>query len=163
MAADDFRKSVARPLGQIPSGLFILTARNADERGGMLASWVQQVCFEPPVISVSVAKGRPVMTLISGSRQFSLCQIPEDDKVLMRRFAKGTEPGQDPFMGLDLVAPTNAAAPILGDALGYLECELIAHLDVEGDHDLFVGRVIGGGALSSAAPHVHIRKDGFKY
>jgi hypothetical protein len=48
----------ARALGRIPSGLFILTARFEDQSTGMLASWVQQVSFDPPLVSVAVKKGR---------------------------------------------------------------------------------------------------------
>jgi hypothetical protein len=35
-------------------------------------------------------------------------------------------------------------------------------MDVEGDHDLFVGHIRGGNYFSGE-PHVHVRENGFKY
>ena len=31
------------------------------------------------------------------------------------------------------------------DSMAWLECQLSCHMDVEGDHDLFVGVICGGG------------------
>jgi flavin reductase (DIM6/NTAB) family NADH-FMN oxidoreductase RutF len=155
-------QALGAALGRIPSGLFILTSAHEENRGGMLASWVQQVCFQPPMVSVAVGKGRPIMPLISASRQFGLCQIPRGDKMLMRKFLTAPEPGVDPFLGHELVEPTRTGVPILAHCLGYLECELVCHMDVEGDHDLFVGQVRGG-AYFAGEPHVHIRENGLKY
>src|SRR5690606_36146938 len=101
---DELQKQrIGAAIGRIPSGLFVLTAQHEDRRTGMLASWVQQVCFEPPMISVAVQKGRAIMPLISESRRFGLCQLPEKEKVITRKFAAGIEPGEDPFLGFELV------------------------------------------------------------
>ncbi|MFA9479638.1 flavin reductase family protein [Phycisphaerales bacterium AB-hyl4] len=155
---------IAEALGRIPSGLFVLTAQHEDRRQGMLTSLVQQVCFEPPMVCVSVAKGRPIMPLISESRQFALCQLSENDKLLLRKFAGGVDPSDDPFLGFDLVNTHLHNLPVLKHALAYLECELACHLDVEGDHDLFVGRVHAGARLKKDdTPHIHLRENGLKY
>ena len=68
----------------------------------MLCSWVQQVCFAPPMVSVSVAKGRAIMPLISESRQFALCQVGKDDSMLVRKFGNQPDLGDDPFLGQQL-------------------------------------------------------------
>lgn len=128
-------------LGCIPSGRFVLTAEHEDRRAGMLVHWVQQVCIEPSMVSVAVAKGKPIMPLISESRKFALCQIGEDDKRMQRKFAQDSEPGDDPFLGFELRPSKLGSVPIMSGALAYFECELSCHMDVEGDHDLFVGRV----------------------
>lgn len=140
---------IGAALGRIPSGLFILTAWNEDRRMGMLASWVQQVSFKPPLISVAVAKTRPIMPLISESKLFGLCQLPQDEKAMMRKFSGTMDPSDDdPFLGVELVSDTVTRVPILANTLGYLECEVTCHLDVDGDHNLFVGSVKGGNYLS---------------
>ena len=156
------RRGIGDALGRIPSGLFILTASNEDRRIGMLASWVQQVAFEPPMISVAVAKGRPILALLSESRFFGVCQLPRDEKIIMRKFASGSNPDEDPFLGFEMRNNTVTHVPILANVLGYFECELSCHLDVEGDHELFIGRVRGGG-FSTGEPHVHIRQNGYSY
>lgn len=156
------RQAISKALAAIPSGLFILTAQHEDRRMGMLTSLVQQVCFEPPMICVAIAKGRSIMPLISESRQFGLCQLATDNKIILRKFAGNLDPAEDPFLGLELVRPHLPNLPLLGAAMTHMECELTCHMDVEGDHDLFIGAVRNAGC-NGGQPHVHIRDDGFKY
>lgn len=156
------RESIGAALGRIPSGLYVLTARYEDRRLGMLASWVQQACFEPPMVSVALAKGRAIMPLISESRRFGLCQLQDNDRLLLRKFAAGPTIGEDPFLGLDMVQDTVLGVPIVAGAMSYLECEVNCHMDVEGDHDLFVG-VVRNARFVGGSPHVHLRDNGFKY
>jgi flavin reductase (DIM6/NTAB) family NADH-FMN oxidoreductase RutF len=162
MTDDKKQQAISAAIARIPSGLFVLTARHEENRGGMLVSWVQQVSFQPPMVSVVVGKGRPIMPLISESHQFALCQIPKGDKVILRKFAAGYEPGEDPFLGFEMVENTVLHAPVLSHVLSYLECELVVHMDVEGDHDVFVGKVLGAG-FNGGEPMVHLRENGFKY
>ena len=146
--------TVTAAMAAVPSGVFVLTAQHEDRRAGMLVRWVQQVCAVPPMLSVAVAKGKPIMPLISESRKFALCQLGEADRLLQRKFAQDSEPGDDPFLGFDLVPSKLGNVPIMRGALAYFECELSCHMDVEGDHDLFVGRVHAAG-LQAGRPRVH--------
>ena len=159
---EQMRAGVGAALGRIPSGLFILTARYEDRRSGILSSWVQQVSFEPAMVSVAIAKGRPIMPLISNSHHFALCQVPKGDKVLMRKFSQRIETGEDPFLGFTLVQNTVNRAPVLSDALSYMECDLVCHMDYEGDHDIFIGRIVAG-KYHDGDPFIHVRENGLKY
>ncbi len=156
------QSGIGQALAKIPSGVYVLTAAHEDRRMGMLASWVQQVCFEPPMVMVAVAKGRPIMPLISESRQFGLCQLAEDDRALRRKFSSEPDGHDDAFLGYDLKETPLAGLPILRQASSYLACELSCHMDVEGDHDLFVGLIHGGGADERPAM-VNQRESGFSY
>jgi flavin reductase (DIM6/NTAB) family NADH-FMN oxidoreductase RutF len=153
---------IASALGRIPAGLFVLTARTDDRRTGILASWVQQVCFHPPMVCVSVAKGRSIMPLISESRQFALCQLPQGERILTRKFSGSLDQSEDPFLGFDLLEHTVLHAPVLAMAMAYLECEVACHMDVDGDHDLFVG-IVRGGHYNGGEPVIHLRDDGMHY
>lgn len=157
------RPAISAALGRIPSGLFVVTAEHEDRRLGMIAGWVQQVCFEPPMVCVAIAKGRPIMPLISESHRFALCQLGEADRLSLRKFSKDTESGEDPFLGYDLIHGKLHPLPVLANTAAYLECELTCHMDVEGDHDLFVGVVRGAGVRKDAKPMLHLREDGFAY
>lgn len=159
---DAVKNAVGGALARIPSGLFVLTAEHEDRRMGTLVSWVQQVCFEPPMVSVAVAKGKAIMPLISESRHFGLCQLSETDKIAYRKFSQETPAGEDPFLGFELSAGRTVRVPILASAMSFLECELACHMDVEGDHDLFVGRAKSGG-FRGGTPRVHLRTNGFAY
>ncbi len=157
------RQLVGAALGRIPQGLFILTAQHEDRRAAMVASWVQQASFTPPMVSVAVGKGRPILPLISESRFFGLCQVGAQDRLLLKHFGASAPPGDDPFLGLELLGNHHQPrVPILIHSLTYLECEVVRHVDVEGDHDIFVGTVRSAGS-NPGAPHVHLREDGLKY
>lgn len=145
---------ISLALARIPSGVFLLTARHEDRRMGVLVQWVQRAGLEPPMVSVAVAKGRAILPLISESRYFGLCELSPEDRTLLRRFASLPEAGEDPFIGMDLLPGTTRHLPIPAMVRGYLECEVVCHMDVEGDHDLFVGRVLRGGVrgLGQAVP-----------
>ncbi|MEM7625269.1 MAG: flavin reductase family protein [Planctomycetota bacterium] len=141
----EMNATIAAALGVVPSGVFVLTAEHEDRRAGMLVSWVQRVCASPPMLGVAVAKGKPIMPLLSESRKFALCQLGENDRLLKRKFAQDSEPGDDPFLGFELRKSKLGNVPIMKDALAYFECELSCHMDVEGDHDLFVGLIHAAG------------------
>jgi flavin reductase (DIM6/NTAB) family NADH-FMN oxidoreductase RutF len=165
MAVEDesLRQGIGRAMGRIPMGIFVLTARYEDRRTGMIASWVQQVAFQPPMVSVAIGKGRSILPLISESRHFGLCQLDVSDRIIYRKFTQSWETHDDPFLGFELRGPSRTGVPVLAHCLSYLECEVTCHIDVEGDHDLFVGTVRAGTTLSDRAPMVLLRQDGFTY
>ena len=61
---------MAAALGRIPSGLFIVTWRDADDAPdrGMLASWVMQGGFAPPILDIN----EPLPLLMQGHAVRSL-------------------------------------------------------------------------------------------
>lgn len=146
---------VTAALGRIPSGVFILTAQHEDRRMGLLVRSVQQVSQQPPIICVAVEKGQPIMPLISESHRFGLCQIGEADRILRRKFVAAQDPADDPFLGFELVNGELGNLPLLAQAMACLSCELSCHMDVEGDHDLFIGFVRAGQARTDAQAMVY--------
>jgi len=156
---------LARALGRIPSGLYILTARDGPGRStGMLASWVMQAGFEPPMLTVAVHRDRYVGSWIDATRRFALNQVPTGNKALIRHFGRGFPEDAPAFDGPTLRDDLDAGGPILADALAYLDCELAGQLDGEGDHRILLARVVAGGLLASdAEPLIHVRKNGLHY
>ena len=158
--------AVGLAMGRLPSGLFVLTAASGEQRMGIVVSFVQQACLNPPMVTVAIAKGRPIMPLISESRQFGLCQLAQDDRVMARKFAKFNNAAitEDPFLGFELIQGVMPKLPILANTLAYMECELVSHMDIEGDHDLFIGAVRGGRLRQSdSQPLIRLRDSGQDY
>ena len=152
---------IARALGNVPGGVWVLTAHDEDRRVGLLVGGVQQLGFAPPMVGVAVPKGEPIMPLLSDSGRFALCQLGEEDRRIRRKFSAPPEEGEDAFLGLRLVRPKFAGLPILLTSVGHLECEITRHLDFEGDHDLFVGEVVSA-AFGEGVPIVRLRDDGLQ-
>jgi flavin reductase (DIM6/NTAB) family NADH-FMN oxidoreductase RutF len=155
-------KSFDRVIGQIPSGIFVLTVGTGSRATGMLASWVMQAGFEPPMVSVAVKLGRYVCDWLTEGQPFVLNLVGEEQKQFLRHFGKGFAPGEPAFEGLE-IAHCARGVPILKDSLGHLECEPASHVDSE-DHRIFLAKVVRGKMnASEGKPMVHIRNSGTKY
>jgi flavin reductase (DIM6/NTAB) family NADH-FMN oxidoreductase RutF len=153
---------LAQALGRVPSGLFILTARDGQCTTGMLASWVQQAGFEPPMLTVAVKRDRFVADWIARSRRCVLNQIAAGQKSLIRHFARGFAPEAPAFEGVAIVRESDAG-PILADALAFLELRLAGEID-SADHRILLAEVVAGALLhADAEPMCHVRHNGMHY
>jgi flavorubredoxin/flavin reductase (DIM6/NTAB) family NADH-FMN oxidoreductase RutF len=152
-----------KALGRISGGLYIITAKKGDVSSAMLASWVSQASFKPLGISIAVAKDRAIESLMQVGDKFVLNALEEGNyQRLMKHFLKRFAPGADRFEGVK-TQPAENGAPILADALAYMECEVISRMD-GGDHwivysTVYAGRVSKPDALTA----VHHRKVGNHY
>lgn len=152
---------IAPVLGRIPSGIFILTIRHNDDETGMLASWVMQAGFEPPMVTLAVKKGRYVADWLAAGAEFALNIVPAEDKILLRHFGRGFEPGAPAFDGIAIERASSGVA-ILTDAIGHLECVAESHID-SADHRIYLARVTSGKLHRDDSPMVHVRKSGAHY
>jgi flavin reductase (DIM6/NTAB) family NADH-FMN oxidoreductase RutF len=160
MARDN--DSIGKAIGRIPSGLFIVTVHSpTGEETAFLASWVQQVAFEPPLVSVAIKKGRPAEALLGDGGTFAVNVIGQENKGLIGRYAKGLPPGSAPFAGETIQRGTTGAA-ILPEATAYMDCRLHSRTEL-GDHVLCIGEVVAGDVLAGDEPMVHLRRSGFDY
>ncbi|QMS89880.1 flavin reductase [Nostoc edaphicum CCNP1411] len=152
-----------KALGRISGGLYIITAKKGDVSSAMLASWVSQASFKPLGFSIAVAKDRAIESLMQVGDRFVLNVLEEGNfQPLMKHFLKRFAPGADRFEGVRTQSAENGA-PILNDALAYMECEVISRMDC-GDHwavysTVYAGRVSKPEALTA----VHHRKVGNHY
>ena len=133
-------------LSQIPSGLYVLTSAHDDTRSGVLVQWVQQCADNPPMIVVALRKGHPIEPLIRDSRCFALCQLDPEESLLRKKFASIPDHGEDPFISIP-TATAPLGSPILERAQSWLECEMLRHLDIECDYEVYIGNVRSGDML----------------
>ncbi|EFA73574.1 Flavin reductase-like protein, FMN-binding [Raphidiopsis brookii D9] len=152
-----------KALGRISGGLYIITAKKGDISSAMLASWVSQASFKPLGFSIAVAKDRAIESLMQVGDRFVLNVLEEGNyQALMKHFLKRFAPGADRFEGVK-TQPAENGAPILSDALAYMECEVVSRMDC-GDHwavysTVYAGRVSKPNSLTA----VHHRKVGNHY
>lgn len=151
-------------LGRVPSGLFVVTASLDGKSTGLLASWVQQIGFQPPMISVAIRKGRYLTSWLERHPYFALNQIGQGQKHLLKHFGSGFDPDSEAFEGVATTRSDSHGTIIVNDAIAWMECQLAHVFATGGDHDLVVAHVIGGDLKDGAAePAVHLRKTGFHY
>ena len=152
-----------KAIGRLSSGLYIITAKQEEIKGAMLASWVNQASFEPLGVSIAVAKDRAIESLLQVGNCFVLNILEEGNyHHLMKHFLKRFKPGQDRFEGIE-IQDANNGSPILADALAYLECQVVDRMEVN-DHWIVYSRVSEGRvSKSTALTAVHHRKVGNYY
>lgn len=154
---------VADALGRIPSGLFIVTWRTGERDHAMLASWVMQAGFAPPLLSVAVGTSRDLLAAVRSGAAFAVNVLADSQRGLLSRFGKAPTEGEDQFVGLGLER-TPAGIVVLSGAAGWLECRPIGEVAADGaDHVVVLGRVEAAGGLPETPPLVHIRRNGLKY
>ncbi len=158
-----------KALGRLSGGLYVVTARQSDGEGGtrssaMVASWVSQASFQPPGITVAVAKDRAIEALLQVGDRFVLNILRDDNhQQLLRHFLKRFPPGADRFAGVTTLDGAAAGGPVLGDALAYLGCGVSQRLEGP-DHWIIYAEVEEGNVSDTeASTAVHHRKVGNHY
>ena len=104
--SDPQRLQLGKAIARIPSGVFVLTVHHEGKSHAMIASWVQQASFEPPTLSLALEKSRPMAKTILAAKNFALSILPEEDKTLMKHYAKPFEDA-NPFKGVRTRANTS--------------------------------------------------------
>jgi flavorubredoxin/flavin reductase (DIM6/NTAB) family NADH-FMN oxidoreductase RutF len=157
-----------KALGRLSGGLYVVTARQGEgenlRSGAMVASWVSQASFDPPGISIAVAKDRAIESLLQVGDRFVLNILREDNhQPLLRHFLKRFPPGADRFAGVNVLDGVASGGPVLGDALAFLGCRVTQRMEVP-DHWIVYAEVEQGNVSDATArTAVHHRKVGNHY
>ena len=157
-----------KALGRLSGGLYVVTARQGEgesvRSGAMVASWVSQASFQPPGITVAVAKDRAIESLLQVGDRFVLNILREDNhQQLLRHFLRRFPPGADRFAGVSVLEGAASGGPVLGDALAFLGCRVAQRMEGP-DHWIIYAEVEQGNvADTNASTAVHHRKVGNHY
>lgn len=141
-------------MGRFATGVTVMTVRAGGVPHGMTANAVSSVSLEPRLVLVCVERSTVMADRVIAAEAFALNILAADQTEISNRFADGDRPDGDPqFEGL---ATTTAVtdAPVLTDALAWLDCRVWATYD-GGDHLIVVGEVVGVGEVRAAAPLVY--------
>jgi flavorubredoxin/flavin reductase (DIM6/NTAB) family NADH-FMN oxidoreductase RutF len=154
---------VEQAVGRVVGSLSIVTTKQGDISGAMLASWVSQATFNPPGLTIAVAKERAIESLMHNGGQFVLNILEEGKHIgLMKHFLKPFGPGEDRFMGINTDIANNGC-PILRDSLAYLECSVANRMEC-GDHWLIYATITSGKVFNpTRVTAVHHRRSGSHY
>lgn len=150
------QKEWLTPFGKMTYGIYVLTSRSGDTVNAMIASWVTQVSYEPPLIMAAVHPNRFSHNLLEKETYFGLHVIDQNQQDLMARF-KGPDPLKK-FSGIDWEAKATGV-PILTDCIAWFELEIKEQL-APGNHTLFIGQVVDCGCPGNGTPLTTLDYDG---
>ena len=148
-------------LGRIPSGLFIVTIRTEEWETGMLASWIQQCSFQPPLVSIAIARSRWTLESLHERAAIAINVLAEGEKAMLAHFGKGFDRQSPAFEGLE-IERFPESAPCLLAAHAYLDGRFVKRVET-GDHILVISEIVGGRVLHEARPATHVRRRGTHY
>lgn len=129
-------------LRRLDREVWLVTARDGDRRGGLIATFVGQASIVPslPRMILGVAKQHHTWSLIEASGAFALHLIGEEHLEWVWRFGLRGGRDRDKLDGLATHAGTSGA-PILDEAAGWLDCRVEARLDT-GDRTVYLAEVL---------------------
>ncbi|KYC43775.1 flavin oxidoreductase [Scytonema hofmannii PCC 7110] len=154
---------VEQAVGRIVGSVCVVTAKLGEVSTGMLGSWVSQATFNPPGLTVAIAKERAVESLMYPGGKFVLNIMPEGNhQEYMKHFRKTFAPGEDRFASFPTEVAENGCT-VLTDASAYLECSVSKRMEC-GDHWVIYATVDNGKLLKpDALTAIHHRKTGSHY
>jgi flavin reductase (DIM6/NTAB) family NADH-FMN oxidoreductase RutF len=135
-------------LGKMTYGIYILTTAYKEEVNGMVASWVSQVSYDPPLVMVAIHPNRYSHHLIAHSGSFALHLLDRNQTHLIEHF-KGLDPVKK-FASIPW-RRGKMGVPVLKSCLGYMECEVKDSYS-PGNHTLFIGEITDAQAFSEGQP-----------
>lgn len=142
------RERIAYVLAAMPSGLWVMTAAFESKRSGVLVSRVMRCGDEPALVAVAVKTGQRLAMLLRDSRAFGLCSVGSEQRLVQKKFGEREE--ADPFDTLSVSTLTTGAPMLLSSAVR-LDCEIVRHFDLEADHEIYVGLVVGAEMSAGAS------------
>jgi flavin reductase (DIM6/NTAB) family NADH-FMN oxidoreductase RutF len=132
---EDLRSLMRR----FPSGVSVVTVDADGDRIGITMGSLVSLSLEPALVGIAVGKDNALHELLRSAGAFGVSLLRDDQADIAARFALGMPPRML-WQGVEVRIGTTGA-PLLADALGWLECRVWAEHDV-GDHTFFVGEVV---------------------
>lgn len=133
------------PLRQVMStfatGVTVITVGGSSPHG-MTANAFCSVSLDPPLVLCCVSGTARLHKAVMSEGHFAVSVLCEEQEGTARYFADRSRPhGYEQFASVDWLPGPRTGAPLISDALAWLECEVAEEYEA-GDHSIFVGRVL---------------------
>jgi flavin reductase (DIM6/NTAB) family NADH-FMN oxidoreductase RutF len=133
---------------RFPAGVAVVTVDADGERLGLTVGTLVSLSVEPPLVGISIARAAALHELLREAGGFAVSLLAAGQEAVAQHFARGVPPIAH-WHGIEF-REGNHGAPLLEDALGWIECSLWAEWPV-GDHTFFAGEALEC-ALGAAKP-----------
>ncbi len=120
-----------------------LKTRSKDWVSAGTVSWAMQSSFDPPMLTIAIQKDSDLNETIQKSQAFSLTTLGKHEGELIKRFAGNSEVdySNNTVNGIEY-STGETGAPLPACGISTIECALEDAVTTEGDHMLFIGRII---------------------
>jgi 3-hydroxy-9,10-secoandrosta-1,3,5(10)-triene-9,17-dione monooxygenase reductase component len=133
------KRAFRNALGAFTTGVTVVTTRDAAGRDvGLTVNSFNSVSLEPPLVLWSLARGAASLQAFVEADHFAVHILAADQEPLSNRFAQR---GADKFAALELERG-EGGVPLLPGCAARFRCRT-AYRHEGGDHEIFVGEVLG--------------------
>ena len=148
-------------LRKIPHGVYVIGVKQGNQLNAFTGTWLTQVSFTPPLVAIGVKKDNLSFRMIEQDRVFTVNILGKDHKPLAEHFVKPAS-----VVGEKLKEVPHrtgvTGAPILNDAIAYVECQVREIANALGDHAVVIGEVVEAGVRTDG-PALTLMDTGWHY
>ncbi len=148
-------------LRKIPHGVYIIGVAQDGQLNAFTGTWLTQVSFTPPLVAMGIRKDSHSLSMIRQAKVFSVSMLGKDQKTIAEHFVKpATVIGEKLKDVPHHVGKTGA--PLLDEAIAFVECEVREIANETGDHAVVIGEVIEAGVRKDE-PALTLTDTGWHY
>ena len=131
-------------LRKIPHGVYIIGAKQDAQLNAFTGTWLTQVSFTPPLVALGVRKDSHSFEMIRQGKVFTVNLLGKDQKAIAEHFVKPATVVGEKLKDIRY-RTGKTGAPILEEALAFVECEVREIANTHGDHAVVIGEVVEAG------------------
>lgn len=127
--------------------VLLVTSKYKEAVNIITISWATPISHKPPLVGISVAKGRYSHGLISKSKEF-VVNVPHEGMLREIDYCGSVSGRNEDKLKNSSLTPEPAkkvGPPLIKECIGHLECKVVSSHDI-GDHTFFVGEVLAASA-----------------
>jgi len=122
------------------TGVSIVTGNHDGKIHGMTANSFNSIALAPPTVLVALRHHTRTQQLVKEGGIFAVSILDTHQQELAKRFAGQINSDQPRFEGVEIFSMITGA-PLIKDAIAYLDCKVINSFDV-GATTVFLGEVL---------------------
>ena len=142
-------------LREVPAAVSVVTVQVGDQPAGLTVDSFMSLSLQPPLVGVALRRHAALHELLRQAGVFAVSILASGQEQLAQHFARGVPPIAH-WTGIE-TTPGELGAPLIQDALGWIECRLVSDHEV-GDHTLFVGEATAVRRGPGREALVHLRR-----
>ena len=143
-------------------GVYVVTVSYDGTEHGMTANWITQAAFEPPMVAVAIENESKTIDMIRDARHYAINLLQDGQRDLAAKMGRTSAQAPQKLKGIKTRPGPASGTPVLVDALGWVECRVVATLPA-GDHTLVLGEVVAAGIEHKDAKPLTLQSTGFHY
>jgi len=133
------RPSFRQACSRFATGVAVATILDSSgQPHGLTVNSFSSVSADPPLVLICIDRGCSLLPQFLESRHYGLSFLSDQQQDLSNRFAVLPE-GR--FQGVDWSPGTTTGVPLLGAAIGWMECAVRQTIEA-GDHVIFLAEVV---------------------